>query len=114
MYNNILPQKCQVNVSIFFQKFNVLFVYKFQFWLDILIHQVWTSLDSIDLLVGRNSVVILPLIMHFTIAIRFFPSWNGLKFSIIPVLKSALFSMVHTQKQCRLYCMYLNLFRFHI
>ena len=29
MYNKILPQKCKVNVSIFFQKFNILFVYKY-------------------------------------------------------------------------------------
>ena len=47
MCNNILPQKCKVNVSVVFQKFNILFVYKFQFWSDILIHQVWTSLDRI-------------------------------------------------------------------
>ena len=47
MYNNIFPQKCKVNVSIFFQKFNILFVYKFQLWSDILIHQAWTSLDRI-------------------------------------------------------------------
>ena len=26
MYNNILPQKCKVNVSIFFQKFNIPFI----------------------------------------------------------------------------------------
>ena len=44
-----------------------------------------------SLLIGRFSVTILPLIMHFTTTIRFFPSWDGLKLSIIPVLKSALF-----------------------
>ena len=63
MYNNILPQKCKVNVSIFIQKFNIIFVYKFQFWSNIFIHHVWTILDSIDLLIGRVSVAVLPLIM---------------------------------------------------
>ena len=96
MYNNILPQKCKASVSIFFQKFNILFVYKFQFWSDIFIHQVWTSLDKIDLLTGHVSVGILPLIVYLMTAICFFPSLNGLKFSIIPVLKSAIF-LVHTQ-----------------
>ena len=62
MYNNTLPQKCKVNVSIFFQKFNII-VYKCQFWSDILIHQAWTSLDWIGLLIGRVGVAILPLIM---------------------------------------------------
>ena len=90
-YNIILSQKCNVNASILFQKFNILFVYKFQFWSHILIHQVRTSLSRIGLLIGRVSVAILPLIMHFTTAIRFFPSSNGLKFAIIPVLKFALF-----------------------
>ena len=107
MYNSILLQKCKVNVSIFFQKFNILFVSKFQFRSDI-------SLDRIGLLIDRVGVTILPLIMHFTTAIRFFPSWNGLKFSVILVLKFALFCLVYTQKQCRLCCMYLNLFRFYI
>ena len=27
MYNNILPQKCIVNISIFFQKFNTVFFF---------------------------------------------------------------------------------------
>ena len=108
-YNSILPKKFKVNVSTFFQKFNIIFVYKFQFWSNIFIHQVWTSLKRIDLLIDRVSVANLPLIMYLTTAICFFPSWNGLKFSIIPVLKSAFF-LVHTKKQCCLYCMYLNLF----
>ena len=43
------------------------------------------------MLIGRISVAILPLIMHFTTAIRFFPPWNGLKLSIRPGLKSAIF-----------------------
>ena len=72
MYNNILPEKCKVNLSIFFQKFNILFVYKFQFYSDIFIHQVRTSLDRIGLLIRRFSVAILPWIMHLTTAIRFF------------------------------------------
>ena len=72
----------------YFQKFNILFVYKFQLWSDIFIHQVWTRRDRIGLLIGHVSVTMVPLIMHFTTAICFFPSWHGLKFSIIPVLKS--------------------------
>ena len=44
-----------------------------------------------SLLIGLISVAILPLIKDFTTAIYFFPSWDDLKLSIIPVLKSALF-----------------------
>lgn len=74
MYNSTLSQKCKVNVSIFSQKFNILFDYKFQFWSDIFIHQVWSSFDRIGLMIAQVSLSILPLIMHFTIAICFFPS----------------------------------------
>ena len=111
-YNNTLPQKCKVNVLIFSQKLNILFVYKFQFWSNIFIHQVWTSFDRTDLLIGRISVAILPLIMHFTTAICFFPFLDGQKFSIIHVLTSAFFVWFMHKKQSRFYWMYLNLFRF--
>ena len=44
-------------------------VYKFQYWSDIFIRQVWTSLDRMGLLIGRVSVAVLLLIMHLTTAI---------------------------------------------
>ena len=46
---------------------------------------------SLDRILVAVIVAILPLIMHLLTLIRVFPSWNGLKFSFIPLLKSALF-----------------------
>ena len=91
MYNSTLPQKCKVNVSIFFQKLNLLFIYKLGFGKTS--SSIKYGLVSIgqSLLIGRGSVSIPPLIMHFKTAICFFPSWDGLKLSIIPVLKYVLF-----------------------
>ena len=93
-------------------QYNIFLVYKFQFWSDIFIHQIQISLERISLSIGRVIVTILPLIMHITTAICLFPFWNGLKFSIIPVLKSALFCLFHIEKQYHLYCIYINLFSF--
>ena len=91
MYNNTLPQKCKVNITIFFQKLNILFIYKLSFGKTS--SSIKYGLVSIgqNLLIGRGSVLIPPLIMHFKTAIYFFPSWDGLKLSIIPVLKYVLF-----------------------
>ena len=51
---------------------------------------------SLDRILIAVIVAILPLIIHFTTAIRVFPSWNGLN---LTVLKSAHFCLVHTQNK---------------
>ena len=114
MYNGILPQKCKVIVSIFFQKFIIPFINFNSGQASSSIKYRLVSIGQVYQLIGCVNVRIFPFIMHFTTATRFCPSQNDLKFSIVSVLKFALFSLVHTEKQCRLYCMYLNLFHFCI
>ena len=65
MYNSILPEKCKVNLSVSFQKFNTVF-FSFINFRHLVRHLHRTSLDRTGLLIDRVSVAILPFIMYFT------------------------------------------------
>ena len=98
MYNSILPQKCKVNVSIFFQKFNIPFI-NFGFGqTSSSIKYKSVSMGQVYQLICCVNVRIFPFIMYFTTATRFCVFWNGLKFSTLAVLKCALFFVWFTQK----------------
>ena len=99
MYNSILPQKCKVNVSIFFQKFNIPFI-NFGFGkTSSSIKYRSVSIGQVYQLICCVNVRIFPFIMYFTTATRFCASRNGLKFSTLAVLKCALFFVWFTQKK---------------
>ena len=77
------PRNVKSKYQFFFK--NVIFFLFINFSFGQTSSFITYRLVSMGLLIGRVSVAILPLIMHMTTAICFFPSRNGLKFSSIPV-----------------------------
>ena len=91
MCNNTFPPKYKVSVLIFFQQFIFFSFINLNFSKGF--SSIKYGLFSIgyNLLIAHVSVGIIPLIMHFTTAVRFFLSCDDLKFSIMPDVKFAVF-----------------------